>query len=771
MSTLPVPASPMHPAMPMPGGMAPGMSAAAPSGMAFDLRFLSAVLRRRWLLLSTTIIAITATAAGYALTREPIYAATAKLLMGVPQSTAVDLANLVGGLPVTTERIQNEIQILQSRELARKVVVAAGLDRHPDYNPAIEPAPAAPTVRERVEEFLPEMPSFDELATRFGLDAWLSGMAPDADMIAQPESDPLRPVVDRYLGDLLVWPEGRSHVINVSFEARDPLLAASVANVVAQTYLEDRLGAKLEAAERTSGWLEQRITALRVDAEAKEEAVEAYRSRTGLVAGQGAGLTFERIAQLNQELAVAKGAELEVGARYAKVQDALETTGVAALPEVLASPTIQELRRAHTVVESQRAELSRQLGPRHPRMIDVQAQLESLRSQIRVETGRVLDSIRNAYEVARNRSARLAAEMDALEHQIRNRNDAEAELRVLEREAEAAQDVYRTFLMRANASSQQEGLETADGRLISAAEIPNGAIGPNRRLLVMLGFAFSCFVGLGLIVGRELMDRRFKTVDQIRTRLRVPVLGVVPMLGSLTRTGRAPQDHVIDGPDGAFGEAIRSLRTNLLLSGRDPAPRSLLLTSSVQGEGKTTLSLTIGRHSALSGLKTVVIDCDFRRPRVHSGLGAENGPGVIDFLRGAPLGEVTRIDRHSGLHFISAGSWRPNAPELLRHPRMGELISLLSTRYDLVLIDTPPLLPVSDASVIAGLADMAVLVVGWNNARPESVDLAVERLRQSAGNARLSAIFNNVDVHKVAAYGSAEIAAYSGRYSSYYAAA
>lgn len=771
MSTLPVTSHPAHPAMPapvMPGWPPYGPPPqAAPSG-GFEARAIGGVLRRRWLLLSTTVLGITAAAALYATTREPVYAATAKVMIGLTESPAMELADLVRGLPVTTERIENEMQLLQSRALARKVVVATGLVRDPDYNPALRESGEAGLL----ERMTPSLPSLEDVAGYLGLDAYLSYVRGEETATAGAAADdPLRPVVDAFLADLAVWPEGRSHVINVSFESGDPVTASRIANATAEIFIEDRLEVKLETARRASGWLETRIDELRADAEAKEAAVEAYRSGAGLAAGEGAELTFDRIAELNRELAVAKAAEVQAEARLANVQQTIRSRGADAVPEVLSSRTIQELRAAEAVAAATRAELARELGVRHPRMIDVNAQLQSIRSQIAIETRRVLDSLRSAAEVAASRTSRIEAEMARLESQVTDRNDSEAQLRVLEREAEAAQDVYRTFLMRSNATAQHEGIESADARLISAAETPTGPIGPQRKLLLMLGFAMACFAGLAAVFGREMLDRRFRTTDQIRDRLNIPVLGVVPMLGSVMRTRKAPQDEVVDGPDSAFGESIRALRTGLGTIGDGPSPRSVLVTSSVQGEGKTTLSLSTGRHSAISGLRTIVVDCDLRLPRVHEGLGQPNGPGLIEFLRGASLSEVTRVDEATGMHFISAGHWRRNAPELLRLPRMAELISLLQSRYDLVLLDTPPLLPVSDAAVIAGLADAALLVVGWKNARPETSQAAAERLRKTAGKAQIAAVFNNVDVHRVAGYGAVEVDVYRGSYSSYYAAA
>jgi len=769
-TSLPVQASQHRQISPVTSLDQPAAAAPGPSGGAPDLHFLSAVLRRRWLLIAATVGVITGLAGVYAWTREPVYAASAKLMIGLPHAPAIDLEGLVSGVPVNADRIENEVQILQSRSLARRAIEAGNLDRHPAFNPPPDADAQAMELGELMWSLAePWMPA---LAGR--MEAWgLAGLL-ETDQAEAGESvpgrDPMADLVDRFLGGLEVEPEGRSHVINLTFEAEDPELAAKAANTLANAYLEDRLEAKLEASRRATDWLDQRVEDLRKEAEQKEAAVEAYRSRTGLVANAGESLIADRIAELNKELARAKSAEVEAESRSERVQETLES-GSDAVPQVLASRTIQELRAQEAVIAAERAELAREYGSRHPRMIDINAQLEGIRDQIRAEVERVREGIRNEYDTARARTARIEEEIARLEDRIRDRNDAEGQLRVLEREAEAAQEAYRAFLMRANTGGQRESLETPDGRLLSAAEVPSAPAGPDRKLLLVLGFIGACFTGVGLSFGLELLDRRFRNPDEIRSKLRLPVLGVVPMLSSLTRTRHAPQDHIVDGPDSAFGEAIRGLRTAMAIQGSRPSPRVVLMTSSVQGEGKTTLCLTIGRQAALSGRKAVVVDCDLRLPRVHEGLGVGNGPGVIEFINGAGFAEVQQIDPRTGLHYVSAGHWRRNAPELLGHPRMRELISLLRARYDLVLIDTPPLLPVTDASVIAGLTDLALLVIGWPNARPDTVEVAASRLRAAASRATIGAIFNNVDVHKVTGYGFAEIEAYRGGYANYYAAA
>lgn len=734
----------------------------AEPGRGFDTRLLGTVLRRRWLLLGASVIGITALATAYAATRLPVYSATAKVMIGVPQVTGIDLGGVVAGLPVNRERIENEVELLRSREVAREVVRTLALDQRAEFNPALR-SPEDLSIFERLAGMVPEP---GDLLRQWGL---MPGAGEGAGGRAARE--PVEDVVDNFLGALVVAPQGRSHVINVTVEAGDPLLAARAANALAEVYLDERMQATLATLRRASGWLDDRLETLRTQAEAKEAAVEAYRSRAGLVANEGAGLAAARLTELNKELAVAKGAEAQAEARFESVRATLRAQGAAAAPDVLSSRTIQELRAAEAVAAARRAELARELGPRHPLMIDINAQLDSIRSELRAETARILESIETDFEVAKARSARVQREINLLEDLMRDRNDAEGQLRVLEREADAAQEVYRTFLMQANATSHKDSLETPEGRLISRAEVPADPAGPNRKLLVAIGFLGACFTGFGMGCVLELLDRRFKTADQLSTRLRLPVLGVVPMLSSLGRTRSAPQDHIVDSPDTAFCEAIRSLRTNMTLSGEGRAPRTVLLTSSVQGEGKTSLCLSLGRHAAMSGRRAIVVDCDLRLPRVHAGLGVPNQSGVIEFLEGAALSEVLCTDEATGMDYIPAGIWRRNAPELLRTARMRDLISLLRSRYDLVLVDTPPLLPVSDASLLAGHVDLALLVVGWPNARPDTVDVASARLRQAAGRARLGVIFNNVDVRKVAGYGFAEVEAYRGRYGRYYVAA
>lgn len=729
-------------------------------------RFLAAVLRRHWLLLGAMVIAITGLATAYAASRPPIFSATAKIMIGLSHGGEFDLGGLIAGMPVNRERIENEMELLRSREVARQVVEKLALDQLPEFNPALQ-SPEERPIFDRVADLVP---SPGALLRQWGVLAVLGGERGGGTAPAAAR-DPIEDVVDRFIDALDIWPQGRSHVINVSVETRDPVLAAEAANTVAAVYLADRLEAKLATVRRAAGWLDGRLEALRAEAERKEAVVEEYRSKAGLVATEGAGLVAERLAELNKELAMAKAAEVQAEARFEQVQETLLLEGASAVPDVLSSRTIQDLRATESVAAARRAELARDLGPRHPQMIEVQSQLDSIRSQIRAETDRILDSIRSEYEVAQARSARVQREIGGLGDLIRNRNDAEGQLRVLEREAEAAQEVYQTFLMQADTSGHKEGLESPEGRVISHAEVPAEPSGPNRKLLVAIGFVGACFTGFGLSFGLELLDRRFRTADQLRSRLRLPVLGVVPMLTSLSRTRTPPQEHIVDNPNTAFGEAIRSVRTSISLSGEGRAPRAVLLTSSVQGEGKTSLCLSIGRHAALSGRQAIVVDCDLRLPRVHEGLGASNDAGVIEFLEGASLTDVLRVDEVTGMHYVSAGVWHRNAPELLRATRMRDLISLLRTRYELVLIDTPPLLPVSDASVLAGLADLAVLVVGWPDARPDTVEFAADRLRQAARRARIGAIFNNVDVRKVVGYGFTEVEAYRGRYGHYYVAA
>lgn len=757
-------------------------------GRDFDLRPLLRPLWRRKGLLATTVVAITSLAALYAYSLSPVYTASAKVLVGVPQLQVVETDGILNARAMTKDTIENEVQILQSRSLAQEVVRAVELDRFPEFNPALQQEPEEPALR--LGDVLPA-PVLDRLGVpaEAGVSSVLQIAADrvrDLSGTAAPQAAPApqlayaedesRAVVDRLLAALEVEPEGRSEVLRISVRAHDPGLAAVLANSVADQYLREQVETKLSARGQATDWLTGRLDELREKVEAGESQIEEYRSRLGLIEGNTSTIAGQQLSELNTELATAKAQEARAEARYAKVQELLEQNADAAsILEVLESRTIQELRRVEAELGAQRAELVGTFGPQHPRMLELESQVADVRAQIENEVNRILQGLENELEIAQDRTARLEAALAAVEQRIGEMNTAEVRLRAMQRDVDADRTAFEAYLTRFAQTRQREGLDGADARLISAAVAPGAPTSPDIPLIVGVGFVFSLFSGLLLVFGAEQMDRGLRSTEQVRDMLDLPALGIVPNLRSVCSTRLAPHDYVLEKPNSAFGEAIRSLRTSLFLArtapGRPSGPKQVLLTSSAQGEGKTTLCLSIARHAASCGESVVLVDCDLRRPSVHRALGSDDGLGVVDYLEDAHLrlDDVIQVDEKSGLHFIPAGLVSPNSAELLRSPRLHQLLNGLSARYELVLIDSPPMLPVSDTAILASLAEATLFIVHWRIARREAVETAMSRLRLPRSSFG-AVVLNSVDVRKLARYGSAEALPYRDKhYLSYYA--
>lgn len=364
-------------------------------------------------------------------------------------------------------------------------------------------------------------------------------------------------------------------------------------------------------------------------------------------------------------------------------------------------------------------------------------------------------------EVARFRSAPVEANPQA----------AAARLRTLEREAQASRALYETVLVRYKETSEQQGLQQPDARLISRAEVPLRPSFPQTGLFLLMALAAGTGLALLLAFAAEKMDSGYRSSDQIEAQLGLPTIAMIPALRSLGIRGMAPEQYVTAKPTSSLAEAVRMLRTSLLLANVDQPPKVLLLTSALPGEGKTTVALALARLASFSGEKVVVVDADLRRPRVHTALGVDNKQGLVELLAGrAPIEQVLQASDVEGksVHYITAGQATPHATELVRSQQMRRFIRSLAANYSLVIIDSPPVLPVADARVLATLADKTICIVQWSVTPREVVRQAVHQLRLG-GVSMAGIVLNGVDVRRHAEYSYGDSGYYYGRYRKYYA--
>jgi succinoglycan biosynthesis transport protein ExoP len=758
------------PAGAQPGDPLYGLGArghASPASAQGGVMIAFAAMRRRWLVVASLAIlgALAGLAAGLALT--PKYAATASVLIGAPRPQFAELEQLVGGLPLSKDTVANEIELLQSRHLAKKVIAELELQRLPEFNPALGEGGLGAAIRDaKAQVKLWLSAAAAEVGLPYG--------AGDSSAILA-ERDELESVVDTFLKQLHVTIRGPSQVLDVTVKSMEPELAAVAANSLARHYLVDRAAAHTDAATRASDWFQGRLKELEAQFAQREAAVEAFREQHGLLEGAKGPLRAEQVSLLSEQLLEARSLLGQAQARHQAAIAAARTGSGRGLADMLNSVTVQDLRREESVLQAEVAELRRSLGPRHPQMVDRERRLAAVRADLQAEAGRVVSSLAAEVEVQQQRVNELDAALQRLEQRMHDEGVAEGKLRVMEREAEAARTLYEEALKRVESSAPAAKVEASDGRVISEAVVPLAPSTPSPVLLGVLGLLFGCFGGSAAAFGLELRDHRFRTALEAAEQMHLPVVGVVPALRCLrgAQARRTPEDQVVAQPNGPFAEVIRTVRNRLLLSMGDRRPQRILITSSIKGEGKTTLAIALGRSLANSGREVLLIDGDLRLGRVEAAFGGRDLPGLSDYLLGrAGLQDIVATDPLSGLRFMPAGSHTRHTGDLLHSRRLAELFELSESPYDVVIIDSPPILPVADASNFVRHADMILLVVDWTQMRPDIVEAGAARLREMAFGAAVGTIVNNIDLRRQASEGFPELQVYYRRRyhsSSYYA--
>ncbi|MEW5703924.1 MAG: polysaccharide biosynthesis tyrosine autokinase [Pseudomonadota bacterium] len=718
---------------------------------------LQELLRKLWRrrnVIGGTIALLTLLAGLIVYQVTPRYTAHAHIMIEPRENKIVSIETVMAALPQGLETLNGQIEVIRSRSLARRVIQKSRLDLEPEFNLDLR-KPGFLATLFSVRTYLP--------------DSWADYISP-IEPITEEEMKALeRRIIDAFLDSLDVEAVGRSLVLQVSFTSTDPALAARVANDVADLYIVEQLEAKFEATQVATRWLGDRLSTLRESVKASEQAVETFRRENGLTQSNGISLVGQQITEVNSQLIIARAARAEAHARLRQVESLLQSPGGAeSAAEVLTSPLIQRLREQEAEVNRKAAELTSRYGPSHPKIVNVQAEARDLRAKIASEVKKITQNLANEVEVATAREDALTQSLRGLESQASELNIKEVQLRALQREAEANRTVQEIFLNRFKETTQQGDIQQADARIISPADTPSVPSFPKRGLLIGLVFVASIGIGGLLAVVLEKLDQGFRSIDQIEKEVGVPGLGLIPTLASVDIENEAPESVVLSKPLSAFSEAIRQIHTSLVISNVDLETRAVMVCSSLPDEGKSSLASALARLAAKAGQKTLLVDGDLRRPAMHKKFGLPSKPGLVEYLLGeADLKAVLLRDDANGAYVITAGRSVPNPTDLLGSEKFGNLIQGLRKQFDLVLIDSPPVLAVSDSRMLARHADTVLFVAQWASTRREVVRMGLTQLA-STGVHIAGIVLSMVDVKAHAQYGFSDSGYYYGRYRRYY---
>ncbi|MHB1218015.1 MAG: GumC family protein [Alphaproteobacteria bacterium] len=738
------------------------------------LRRLYSVLRRRIALIAGVAFLVTSLAALFVYQITPLYRADVDMVVDGGRQKVVNAESVVQSVQADYWTNETEAAVIASREMARKVVERLNLVNNPMFNPELRRPETGlfGTVFGPVREFVSATLVAPIREAVFGPETTEAMPAP-APMTADEKRDALiDQLAGAFLGGLNVVPHERSRVLTVTYTSTDPAFAALAANTTSELYILDQLAAKGDATSRASKWLSERVNEMRRRVIDSEQRLEEFRRTAGIVEVGGASLFQQQLVGLNEELIQARNKRAEAEARYEQVQTMVKSGGDAqSVAAVLDSRLIQGLRESEAQLERKIADLSQQYLPTHPKLKQAQQELAAARSKIESEVAKISVNQDSELKIARAREANVSKEARRLEQLLEQQKEAEVTLRSLESEVRANKQLYETLLSRFKETSvaRDDLLQQADARIISRAAVPGSPFYPKRGLMIAAAFVVSIVIGIAIALVAEYLDSGFHSLNQIEAMTGQATIGLVPSLGDLQKLGKRPHEVALDRPNSAYGEAIRTLRTALLLSRVDNPPKTVLVTSSIPGEGKTSIALSLAAMAARSAQKAIIIDCDLRHSTLHTYLDHPNQLGLGDYLAGlATLEDVIEIDPRSGVHFITGGNRAPNPTDLLGSAEMKKLIRQLSQIYDLVVLDTPPLLAVSDALVLVRQVDRSLFIVRWEKTRRESAITGLRALVEAGG--RLAGVLlSQVDMRKHAQYDFADSAySYYGNYKNYY---
>jgi capsular exopolysaccharide synthesis family protein len=752
-------------------GFFPGSS----DGDALSLRRLLSILRRRKTMIMG-VVAVFTTACWLVVNQiTPIFSASAQIVLAPNRQQVVDIESVVSGITPDYYTNETEAAVIASRELATKAVDQLDLTRNPLFNPLLRRP--EPGLLDRL------VGSVKQTARTWLAPADESGGVTEAAAPEASETHPLMrlPEADRaiylrelatgaYLGSLIVTPSPRSRVITVSFQSTDPELAAGAANTTAELYIQGQVSDRGEATSRAVEFLAKRVDELRDRVVAQERAIARFRADSGIVDTGGITLYQKQISDLDERLLTARQQRSEAEALYNQIKDLLASgDGLESSAAVLDSDLISRLREQEAEIIRKLSELTTTLRPGHPRLQLASNELADLRAAIKREADKVASKLGNEVQIARVREANTSRELARVQNVLDGQNEAQATLQSMVSELAANKQLYETFLERLKETDILEDADPqADAFIISRATVPGGPIYPNKQLMLAAAISISAVLGVALAFFLEFLDSGFRSTTQLETFSGVSCLGMVPAL-KRRRNDLLPHQTALSRPNSTYGEAIRSLRTGFMLSSADRAPRSLLLTSSVPSEGKTSTALSIAATAAKSGQRTIIIDCDLRHPNLHINLNASNAKGLSEYLSGhLGLDDVIEIDPDSSVHYITAGARTSNPTDLLGSDAMRGLIRRLCNDYELVILDTPPLLAVSDALVLVREVDRTIFVIRWEKTRRET---AMAGLKQAleAGARVAGTVLTRVDVRKHSQYDYADSGYYYyGSYRKYY---
>jgi capsular exopolysaccharide synthesis family protein len=676
---------------------------------------------------------------------SPLYTATGSLIYEPAGYKFSELESIVRQDPTNEGMMASQAEILQSLHIAQRVAERGNLFDNPEFNSALRPPGHLARLLQEIRGLL-------------GMDT----DAPAYDPVYGPVPDPTRDRTMLAVKERLhAVPVHFSHVVEVTFVANDPVVAAAAVNNAMDTYIKDQYAAKHRMVETATGLLQEQATALRRQVRQAEERIAAYRGEHAMTQGMHAASGNEEITHLDEDLIKAKS---ERAAAAARLDAARGKAGAEAQAAV--APSVVQLRAQVDSLTGQLQAQRTRLGSAHPDVKSLNQQLENGRQALQAEIARVVASTAAEQQAATDRVKTLQDLLDQAKAAEQNADKAQIPLNAMTRDLEASGTQLQAILERIQQTAQQANVESAEAHEISQAIPPEHPTWPRTAQTMAASAASAVFLGLVLVHVLQLTDTTLRSGAEARRLAGVPCFALIPQVGRRALGHLSVHDYVVRRPLTAFAEQIRALRVGLSLD--IDHPQVITITAARPAEGKSLLTLALGRSAQLGGERVLLIECDVRAGAFQQRLGGKAFPGLMDVLRGElNWREAVQDDPLTGMKFIAGGKPSSDALSLFLAGKIRQILAQVREDFDLILLDAPPVEAMAEARVAAALADATLLCVRWRFTQAKTVQHALQVLHDAHAKI-IGTVLTRVDPRVHVRSGYADAGVYHRRYKAYF---
>jgi succinoglycan biosynthesis transport protein ExoP len=673
----------------------------------------------------------------------PIYQATTRALIEKSEPQNLSLVNSYY-MPWDPEFYETQVQIVKSVAIAEKVVEMLSLvEKYDSYMSKDEPD--------------------------FSLVAFLKGLLPGqgdeddeddvrGDVPGFEEEAPSLALARMISGGLAVTPVKDSKILTISYMSSNPELAALIVNTVTKAYMEELLEMKMSSSRYSIRWMSEKAEEERAKLERSERDLQAYMKANDIITLENRITVIpQKLSELSVGLTKAETRRKELEDLYSMVEGASgDLTRAESIPVVQNDPTLQTLKSEILRAEQSISELSKKYGEKHPAMKAARSDLQVLRKKREQEIVRAVQSVKNEYELALSNERSLRQRLSSTKASALNLNEKFIQYEVLKRAVDSNQQFYNALMTKTKEQSITEQIQSITIWILEEAAVPDYPIKPRKYRNILLGIIVGLFGGVGMAFFVEYLDNSIKTPGEVEAKTGLPVLGVVPRL---KEKDKKVEEVVLKEPRTHLGESYKALRTAVLLSSAEKPPKSILITSMVSGEGKTSTAVNLAVATAMSNYSTLLVDGDLRKPNIHKIFGMKNLKGLSTYLAGVSDADIIMESPVPNLSIITPGPVPPNPSELLGSDRLGEIMETLKKKFDIIIFDSAPILTVADSLVLSRNIETSIVVARAGKTTYDMVRRGVRSLKDIRANV-LGLVIN--------AYDEKSSGSYYYRYRDYY---